>query len=60
MMSGSRQGTEYAQPTRLAATYVYNFPEITMTTPPLTRILDRLIRGHAPAAIRVAIAFLAL
>ena len=33
--------------TRLAATdfITYNFTEITITTPPLTRILDHLIRG---------------
>jgi hypothetical protein len=51
-MSGNRNfPARYAQPnvaaTRLAATdfIIYNFTEITITTPPLTRILDRLIRG---------------
>jgi hypothetical protein len=57
--SGRRRGSDdigkrnfparYAQhkvrATRLAATDFYIFTEITMTTPPLTRVLDRLIGG---------------
>ena len=50
MMSGGgifRQGTHSHKvtATRLAARDFYNFTEITMTTPPLTRIIDRLIGG---------------
>jgi hypothetical protein len=50
MMSGSgifRQATHSHKvtATRLAAIDLYNLTEITITTPPLTRILNRLIRG---------------
>ena len=51
----------------VAATYLItcNFTEITITTPSLTIILDRMyyslwrlyVTGHAPAATRVATAF---
>ena len=34
-----------ADPPRAATDFCYNFTEITITTPPLTRIFDRLIGG---------------
>jgi hypothetical protein len=40
----SRQGTEYTKPqTSQPQTLCYNLTDITITTPPLTRILNRLI-----------------